>query len=291
MNWNFESQVIIQGIFKPQVLDNALKMKIYGTKIVAGIGIKVDLEPSEEIPIFDLVEEALSVVGEVETSLINVDPHEVLDACQEAIAAGIKNLIILTKNVPPLDIVRLIIHAQNNQVSILGPNSPGLMIPEKISWGNLQTQYFQSGTIGIIGYSEYLIYEVARELNLADLGQSMVIGLGQEKMSASNLAQWLKILDQDKNTQKIVWIEKSNNIESSIVKCFRDNTTKPVVAYLVGSKTLETRTFKDAVTILSNHLSHSIPATNSQTKIISALKKSGIKIAKKPAEIPNILLG
>ena len=289
MNWNFESQVIVQGIVKPQVLAKALKMKAYGSNIVAGIGTRVDREEDEAIPIFDLVEHALSVVGEVETSLIYVDPYEVLDAVQEAIAAGIKNLIILTENIPPLDIIELLIQAQNHQVSILGPGSSGVIIPKQISWGNLQPQYFQPGTIGIIGYSEYLIYEVARELNLSGFGQSIAIGLGQSKMNASDLAQWLKILDQDPNTQTIVWIEKVTNFESSIVKCFRENTSKTVVAYLVGSKTPEEKTFKDAVTILSNHLSHTIPATGSHTKTISMLKKAGIKIAKKPAEIPNLI--
>ena len=289
MVWNFKSKVIVQGIVKPQVLENALKMKAYGTNIVAGIGTKEEMEQNPEIPIFDLVEDALAVVGEVTNSLIDVDPHEVLDAGQEAIAAGIKNLIILTKNIPPLDIIKLIIHAKNHQVSILGPSTPGLIIPETISWGNFQTQYFQPGTISIIGYSEYLIYEVARELNLADLGQSIVIGLGQEKMIASDIAQWLKILDKDKNTQTIVWIEKLSNIELSTIKSFQENTSKPVVAYLMGSKTSEARIFKDAVTILSNNLSHSIPATNSYIKTTNALKKAGIKIAKKPAEIPKLV--
>ncbi len=289
MNWNFESQVIVQGIVKPQVLAKALKMKAYGTNIVAGIGTRVDIEQNEEIPIFDLVEDALSVVGQVETSLIYVNPYEVLDAGKEAIAAGIKNLIILTAKIPPLDVIELLIQAKNHQVSILGPGSPGIIIPEKISWGNLQPQYFQTGNIGIISYSEYLIYEVARELNIADLGQSIAIGLGQENMIASDPAQWLKILERDKNTQTIVWIEKVTNFESSVIKCFRDNTSKPVVVYLVGSQTPEERNFKDAVTILTSHLSHSIPVTNTHTKTISALKKAGIKIAKKPSEIPNLI--
>ncbi len=292
MVWNFEGQVIIQGIVKPQVLANALSMKAYGTKIVAGIGTSAnieELEQSAEIPLFDLVEDALSVVGEVSASLIYVDPYEVLDAGKEAIAAGIKNLIILTENIPPLDIIELIIQAKNNQVSILGPGSPGILIPEKMSWGNLQPQYFNPGKIGIISYSEYLIYEVASKLNLTNLGQSIAIGLGREKMLASELSQWLQILDRDTNTQTIVWIEKVSNLESSIVKSFRENTSKPVIAYLVGSKTPEQKIFNDAVTILSNQLSHSIPATNIHTRTVTTLKKAGIKIAKKPTEIPNLI--
>ena len=289
MNWNFDSKVIIQGILKPQVLAHALTMKAYGNKIVAGIGTGEEREQSEEIPIFNLVEDALSVVGQVETSLIYVEPYDVLDAGKEAIAAGIKNLIILTENIPPLDIIELLIQGKNHQVSILGPASPGLIIPEKLSWGNLQPQHFQPGNIGIISYSEYLIYEVARELNASNLGQSIAIGLGQEKMMASELEQWLKILDRDPKTKTIVWIEKVSNLESSVVKYFRNNTSKPVVAYLVGSKTPEKRTFNDAVTILSNHLSHLTPVTRDYTKTITTLKKAGIKIAKKPAEIPNLI--
>lgn len=291
MVWNFASQVIVQGIINPQVLANSLIMKAYGTQLVAGIGTSEDGGQSPEIPIFDLVEDALSVVGEVETSLINVPRYEVLDAALEAIDAGIKNLIILSKNIPPLDIIKLIIHAKNNQVSILGPGSPGLIIPEKISWGNLHPQYFQPGNIGIISYSEYLIYEVARELNLAGLGQSIAIGLGGEKMVASDFNQWLKILDQDPQTQTIIWIEKLSSLDPSMVPLFPDNTSKPTVAYLIGSKTPEAKIFKDAATILSNHLSHAIPTPASKThaKTTNLLKKAGIKIANKPSEIPKLI--
>ena len=291
MVWNFASQVIVQGIINPQVLLNSLQMKAYGTKLVAGIGTSEDGLKSPEIPIFDLVEDALSVVGEVETSLINVPPYEVLDAAQEAIAAGIKNLIILTKNIPPLDTIKLIIQANDNQVSILGPGSPGLIIPEKISWGTLQPQYFQPGQIGIISYSEYLIYEVARELNIAGLGQSIAVGLGGEKMVASDFNQWLKILDQDPQTQTIVWIEKFSNLEPSIVPLFSENTSKPIMAYIIGSKTPEPKIFKDATTILSNHLSHNVPspASKTYTKTVNLLKKAGIKIAKRPSEITQLI--
>ncbi|ELS04475.1 succinyl-CoA synthetase, alpha subunit [Xenococcus sp. PCC 7305] len=290
INWNFDGQVIVQGIVKPQVFGKALAMKAYGTNIVAGVGISDELiELGEEIPIFDLVEDALSVVGEVTTSLIDVEPYDVLDAAKEAIACGIKNLIILTKNIPPLDIIKLIIHAENHQVSILGPSTPGLIIPEKISWGNFQTQHFRPGSTSIISYSEYLIYEVARELNLADFGQSMAIGLGQERIIASDIDQWIKILDQDINTQTIIWIEKLSNFETSVVKSFQKNTSKPIIVYLVGSKTLGKRTFKAATEILSHNLSHTMPAKNTYVKISNILKKAGIKIAKKPAEIPNLI--
>ncbi len=108
-------------------------------------------------------------------------------------------------------------------------------------------------------------------------------------MSASDLAQWLQILDRDPNTQTIVWIEKLSNFEASVVKSFRENTSKPVIAYLLGAKTTEPRNFKDVQTILSNHLLYSIPTTYTYTKAVSSLKKAGIKIAKKLTEIPNLI--
>jgi succinyl-CoA synthetase alpha subunit len=60
------------------------------------------------IPVFDLVEEALKEVGEVEASVIFVNPYQVLDAALEAIAVGIIQLIIASEDVPPLDLVKLL---------------------------------------------------------------------------------------------------------------------------------------------------------------------------------------
>ena len=291
MNWSSPDKVIIQGITEPQAALVAVEMKNYGTDIVAGVSPGRGGKTIESIPIFDLVEQVLTLVDEIDISIIFVSPCQVLDAVKEAISVGIKRIIIITKNVPPLDTIKLVKYAQANNTCILGPGSDGIIIPERFCLGKLQPEFFQSGKVGLITESRDICYEVVTELNRADLGQSIAISLGSDRIVGSNLSQWLSILDEDPNTEAIVSIGKDiKNAEEIAIFCKDRDCHKPIVSYTAGLKTPQERIYSDAVTIISNHLSASIPAVNLERRIMNKLKKVGIKIAQRPSKIPLMLL-
>ncbi|WP_019508692.1 hypothetical protein [Pleurocapsa sp. PCC 7319] len=299
MNWSPPKKVIIQGITEFPATSYAVQMQAYGTEIVAGVspgegGIEIG-----NIPVFDLVEQVITQDKTIDTSLIFVRPYQVLDAAKEAITAGIRFLIIFTPRVPPLDTIELIKYAETNQTLLLGPSSHGLVIPQKIWLGKLEPQYYQPGSVGLITSSQHLCYEVAAELNQANMGQSLVVSLGEERILGSNLSQWLSILNQDSHTEAIVLIGQSINETNEIAAyCQTHGIDKPVVVYIAGLNTPQDKVFRDAVTIISNHLSASIPAFNcdwasptakGNRQTINKLKKAGITIAKRPSEIPTII--
>lgn len=290
MNWSSPNKVIVQGITEPEAIYYAVQMKAYGTDIVAGVspgkgGIKI-----EDIPVFDLVEQVLTQVERIDTSLIFVHPYQVLDAAQEAIAAGIKRVIILTSDVPPLDTIKLIKYAEANNTLLLGPGSHGILIPDVLWLGKLQPQFYRPGQVGLITTSKYLSYEVAAELNQANIGQSMVISLGNDQIIGSNLLQWLSILNEDPHTETIIFIGQRVS-EAEEIMSYSQNYgyDKPIIIYIAGLKTPKAKMFRNAITIISHHLSASIPAVNQERSTISKVKKIGIQLAKKPSEIPLIL--
>ncbi len=290
MNWSPPNKVIIQGITESQAAFYAVQMKAYGTDIVAGVSPGQGGTEVGNIPVFDLVEQVLTLVEVIDISLIFVHPCQVLDAAVEAIAAGIRRIIILTPGVPPLDTIELIKCAEANDTLILGPGSHGVIIPEQAWLGKLQPQFYQPGSVGLITSSQHLSYEVAAELNQADIGQSIVVSLGQERIVSSNLFQWLSILNEDPNTKVIVSIGQSiNETEEITTYCKNHGYDKPIVVYIAGLKAPQDKLFRDAVTIISNHLSASIPVVNRDQQTISKLKKVGIKVAKKPSDIPKII--
>lgn len=290
MNWSSPNKVIIQGITQPEAAFYAVQMKAYGTDIVAGVspgegGIKVG-----DIPVFDLVEQALNQMEQIDISLIFVHPYQVLDAAKEAIAAGIRRIIIFTLGVPPLDTIELIKSAQANDTLLLGPGSHGIVIPQKLWLGKLQPQFYQPGKVGLITSSEYLSYEVAAELNQANIGQSIVVSLGEERIIGSNLPQWLSILNEDPNTEAIISIgQKINEAEEITNFCKNHGYDKPIIVYIAGLKVPQEKVFRNAVTIISNHLSASIPAVNQERQTIKNLKKAGIKVVKQPRDIPDLI--
>ncbi|MBW4536903.1 MAG: CoA-binding protein [Pleurocapsa minor HA4230-MV1] len=290
MNWSHPNKVIIQGITDDRAIFCALHMKALGTDVVAGVSPGKGGTTVEGVPVFDLVEQVQTEIGEIELSLIFVDPYQVLDAAKEAIAAGIRQIIIFTPRVPPQDTIELIRCAQKTNTLILGPGSHGIIIPQKVCLGNLQPQFYQPGTVGLITSSRHFGYEVAAELNAAKLGQSMIVSVGNDRIIGSDLAYWLAALNQDSNTKAIVAIGQRVNQINSIIAYSKDRGyDKPIVVYFAGLKAPQTKVYRDALTIISNQLSASVPVVNRDRQTAAQLRKIGLKIAKKPSEIPPII--
>lgn len=290
MNWSPPNKVIIQGITEPGVISHALQMKAYGTDIVAGVSPGQGGKTIDDIPVFDLVEQVSTITKKIDTTLVFVPPYQVLDAVKEAISTGIKKAIVFTSNVPPLDTIKLIECAQSNDTLILGPNSDGIIIPERALLGKFQPQFYRAGKVGSIATSKYLSYELVAELNRAEIGQSIIISLGSDLITGSNLSQWLSILNEDPDTEAIVSIGKRiKDAEEIATFCQNSDSTKPIISYTVGLKTPQDRMTGDAVSIISNHLSVSVPAANQERRILNKLKRAGVKVAKRPSEIPAML--
>lgn len=290
MNWFHPNKVIIQGITDCQATVCAVRMKAYGTNIVAGVSPGNGGTTVEGLPVFDLVEQVQTAMGKVDISLIFVDSYQVLDAVKEAIAAGIRQIIIFTSRIPPQDTIELIRYAQETNTQILGPGSHGIVIPQQVWLGSLQPQFYQPGIVGLITSSRYLGYEVAAELNTANIGQSVIVSVGNEGILGSDLAHWLATLNKDPSTKAIVAIgQRINQIKSIIAYSQNHGYDKPIILYLAGLKAPQAKVYRDAVSIISNHLSASIPVVDRDRQTVKELRKVGIKIAKKPSEIPLII--
>ena len=290
MNWFSPKKVIVQGITTYQAAFYAAQMKAYGTDVVAGISPGDGGTHIEDIPVFDLVEQALVEVERIDISLIFVDYDRVLDAATEAIAAGIRQIIIFTSRVPPLDTIKLIEYARQTNTTILGPGSHGIIIPQQVWLGNLDPQYYQPGKVGTIATSRHLSYEVAAELHRANMGQSIVVSLGTDRIIGTKLPQWLAILDEDPSTEVIIAIgQRIDDAREIIAHCKDRGYKKPIIVYLAGLKAPQQKDYRDAATIISNYLSASIPVVNRDRATGEKLRKVGIKIAKKPSEIPPMI--
>lgn len=289
MYWTTNSTILVQGITTSLATHYTQKMLAWGTKIVAGVSVGQGKGEIAGVPIFDLVEEAIATVGQINTSVIFVNPYEVLDAALEAIAAGIKQLIIVSKGVPPLDMIQLLQRAREHQVLVIGPGSAGIIMPGQIALGISEAGFYQPGRIAILSRTASLSQEVATELNQVGLGQSIVVNLGWEAIIGSDFQQWLEILAQDHNTEGIVVLGRlGGSAESAIVSYVNEQFPKPVVAYLTGVFAPVPKFFEDAATIIANQLSYSV-STNNSKEFLKNFQKSNILLAQRPSEIPSLL--
>ncbi len=231
------TKVLIQGIKTAQGAYYASRLLKYGTPIVAGVSASSGGEKLEDIPIYDLVEQVLNIEGHIDISLIFVLPDQVLDASLEAIASGIKQLIILSKGVPPLDMMELLRIAKQTGTFILGSGSQGLLIPNQLCLGSHEYQYYSPGSLAIISRLDLLIDEVAKILTQANIGQSLCVCLGTDRLLGSSFEQWLEILEKDEATKVILLLGRAYGWEeiraAQYIVAF---SKKPVIFYLAGSE-------------------------------------------------------
>ncbi|MBV5261999.1 succinyl-CoA synthetase subunit alpha [Synechococcus moorigangaii CMS01] len=290
MAWHTNQNILIQGSATPLAQYYLSRMLAYGTQIVGGVSAGGGGTTLGEIPVFDLVTEAAAQFGTITTSLIFVDPFAVLDAAFEAIAAGIKQLIIISAGVPPLDMVRLLCEAQRQGVQILGPGSSGLVIPGQLWLGTGFIDQFQPGEVALLSRFSSLSQEVAILLNQAGLGQSFVVDVGNADLPGSSFAQWLQDLDQDPETKAIALLGRYGSQEEiDLIPFIRDQITTPVVTYLCGSHAPIHRSCHDAGTIIANQLAYFANDTYTPSEMHSAFKQEKLAFARTPKEIPTLL--
>ncbi|ACB51708.1 putative succinyl-CoA synthetase alpha chain [Crocosphaera subtropica ATCC 51142] len=289
MKWEADSKVLIQGITNPLGISYAARMKAKGTNIVAGITLEEQTAEMDDIPIFTLVEEAVKQIGEIEISLILTPPYEVLDAGLEAMAAGIKQLVIVTSRVPPLDLIALLEQAQVTNTFVLGSGSEGLLVPDQFWLGIMEPDFYTAGQVGIISRCDRLMDEVALNLTQAGLGQSLAISLGSDAVMGSNFEQWLQIMEEDETTEAIILLGQPYSSPELLAAEYIDSAIeKPVIAYLPGILAPMNRSFGDATSIIASQLSYQRGDKTRENPTITALKKAGVKIANSVEEIPKL---
>lgn len=290
MNLTPESKVLVQGITQPLASYHAARMKAYGTNVVAGISAGQGGQQLHGIPVYDLVEQALSETGPCEASIIFAQSYWVLDAALEAIEAGIPHIILVTGGIPPLDMVRLLRKAQATDTLILGPGSSGIIVPGKVLVGTQESEFYTSGSVGLISRAGNLTYEVALSLTQADLGQSIAVNLGTDAIVGSSFIPWLQVLAADKATKAIVLVDQTGGgSEEDTAEYIAKAIDKPVIAYVAGWHTPMDKQIANASAIIAAQLSGPITqATTAQHKV-AAFKQAKVPVAERPSQIPELV--
>jgi succinyl-CoA synthetase alpha subunit len=141
---NRNTKAIVQGITGTQGSFHTKLMLEYGTQIVAGVtpgkgGTKV-----HNVPVYDTVEEALQK-HKANASIIFVPAPFAADAALEAIENGIKTVVIITEHIPVKDAINVMTYAKQENATIIGPNTPGIITPGECKLGIMPAHIFKPG--------------------------------------------------------------------------------------------------------------------------------------------------
>ena len=280
-----ETRVVVQGITGNEGRFHTTAMLGYGTRIVAGVTPGKGGQQVQGMPVYNTVNEAVGNHG-ANTSVIFVPARFAQSAVLEAIDAGIKTLVIITELIPQKDAIEFIAKANEKGVTIVGPNTPGMINPShKVHIGVMPAHIFRPGAVGMVSRSGTLTYEIAWHISHAGLGQSTCVGLGGDAVVGLDFISVLEMFEDDEETRGVVLIgEIGGNMEELATQYIREKTyTKPVVAYIAGRAAPPERRMGHAGAIISGNVG------TAKSKIDSCTA-AGIPVAEKPSDIPRLLL-
>ena len=278
--------VIVQGITGKYGSLHAKYMMNYGTNIVAGVTPgKGGQKFEDKVPIFNSVKEAVEATG-AKISIIYVPAKFFLDAAKDAVDAGIKLLVAIPEHVPIRDTLELIEMAKQTGTIIIGPNTPGVMIPDLIKVGIMPPMPFKEGKIAVLSKSGTLLYEISDALSQAGFGQSITIGVGGDPINGTRLIDAFDMIKDIPDLEGLVVVGEIGGDSEEILaqRIIDSGFKKPTVAYIAGRSAPKEKRMGHAGAIVMG-------TYGSAESKVSMFNKANIPVAKRPAEVPVLLAG
>ncbi len=278
--------VIVQGITGAYGSLHARNMLAYGTNIVAGVTPgKGGQKFEDKIPIYNSVKEAVDATG-AKISIVYVPAKFFLGAAKDALESGIKLLVAIPEHVPVRDTLEVINLAKEKGATIIGPNTPGIMIPELIKVGIMPPMPFKEGNIAVLSKSGTLLYEISDSLTNAGFGQCITIGIGGDPVNGTRLVDAFDMVKDVPNMDGLVIVGEIGGDSEEILaqRIIDSGFKKPTVAYIAGRAAPKEKRMGHAGAIVMG-------TYGSAESKVSMFNKANIPVAKRPAEVPVLLAG
>ncbi len=283
---DFEKKaVIVQGITGNFGSIHAKSMIDYGTNIAAGVVPGKGGQKFEGVPIFENVKGAVEATG-AKISIIFVPAKFFLNAAKEALEAGIKLLVAIPELVPVRDTMKVLEIAKKNNAIMIGPNTPGIMIPELIKIGIMPASPFRAGNIAVLSKSGTLLYEISDSLSEAGFGQLITLGIGGDPINGTRLIDAFDMIKDAPNLQGMVIVgEIGGDSEEILAQRIIDTNFKlPIVAYIAGRAAPKEKRMGHAGAIVYGNY-------GSAESKVSMFNRANIPVANRPIEVPILLAG
>jgi succinyl-CoA synthetase alpha subunit len=277
-----ETRLVVQGITGRQGRFHTERMLESGTQVVAGVTPGKGGEEYEGVPVFNTVGEAIEESG-ANASIIFVPAALCADAIFEALDHDIKTVCCITEGVPVHDMMKVASYLRLKDATLIGPNCPGVISPEKSNVSIMPASIFIPGNVGIVSRSGTLTYQIVNELTQQEIGQSTAVGIGGDPIIGTDFIEILAQFEADPETECAVMVgEIGGNAEQLAAEYVKSEMRTPVVAYIAGFTAPEGKTMGHAGAIVSGGES------TAQGKS-EALQRAGIRVATNPSEVAELV--
>src|ERR687895_236230 len=275
--------VIIQGMTGSYGSSHTRLMKAYGTNISAGVTPGKGGQRFEDIQVYNTMSEAVEATG-AQISGIFVPAPFFLKAAVEAIDSGIKLLVAIPEHIPIRDAIKVLEYARKNGAKMIGPNTPGVIVPEVMKVGIMPAQPFKGGTTVVFSRSGTLMYDVSYNLTNKGYGQRICLGIGGDPINGTNLIEAFHLVRDRDDVESIVVVgEIGGDAEEQLARSIiRTNFVKPVIAYIAGRAAPKEKRMGHAGAIVYGDYG------SAESKVAN-YARANVPVAKRPAEVPELL--
>jgi succinyl-CoA synthetase alpha subunit len=279
------TRLLVQGITGNEGTFHSRAMLAYGTNIVAGVtpGRGGQMAVDGKVPVFNTVKEAVAATG-ANTSIIYVPaPLNATDSIIEAAEAGIALIVCISEGVPANDMVAAYEVVRQHGARLIGPNCPGLLTPGQAKVGIIPGNIATPGPVGVVSKSGTLTYEAVDALTKLGLGQTSIVGIGGDPIIGTSFVDVLELFEADADTKAIVLIgEIGGRAEVDAADYIKAHVTKPVVSFIAGQTAPPGKRMGHAGAIISG-------GEGTAQEKIAALEAVGVKVAKQPTDIAQLV--
>src|SRR5689334_10240079 len=277
-----DTRLVVQGLTGKEGRFHGLRNRNYGTNVVAGVTPGKGGQDVEGVPVFNTVLEAVEET-QANTSLVFVPGPHTPDAIYEAVDSGVGTVIAIAEHVPAHEMLRVYNYIQGRDVTLVGPNCPGVLSPGKANVGIIPGEIFSEGGIGLVSRSGTLTYQIGHELTQLGLGNSTIVGIGGDPVVGSSFVDVIEKFEADEQTELIVLVgEIGGDEEEKAAAYVAEHVTKPVLAYIAGFSAPPGKTMGHAGAIISG-------SSGTAKGKKEALEARGIAVGTTPTEVAQMV--
>jgi succinyl-CoA synthetase alpha subunit len=272
------TRLLVQGITGKEGSFQTRRCIEYGTNVVAGVTPGRGGETAEGVPVFNTVKDAVAKT-DANCALIFVPAPFAADAVLEAAYSEVPVIICITEGVPTMDMVRVRRYLEGSDLTLIGPNCPGVITPGEARVGIMPGNVFSNGRVGVISRSGTLVYEAVAQLTARGIGQSTCVGVGGDPVIGTTQVQALRMFNEDPGTEAVVLIGEIGGLaEQQSAEFIANEMRKPVAAFIAGATAPPGRRMGHAGAII-------VGAAGTADTKKAALRSAGATIIDSPAEI------
>ena len=276
-----DTRLLVQGLGRMGRFHAKLSVE-YGTQVVAGVHPGKGGTRVEGIACFETVAEAARETG-ANASVLFVPPAAAADAILEAADAGLALAAAITEGIPVIDMARTKRALAGSALRLVGPNCPGVVVPEQCRIGIMPAQITRPGPVGVVSRSGTLTYEAVDQLSRLGIGQSTCVGIGGDPVIGTTFVDALALFEADAETEAVVMIgEIGGSAEEEAAAFVRAHMTKPVAAFIAGQNAPPGKRMGHAGAIIAG-------GRGRASDKIAALEAAGVAVAREPSAIGETL--